>query len=390
MQKLAGAILCALVVVTGCSTSPYRTAPPARPSKVRPPNWDNGVVPTNEPVAVPDEPNDPVTTQPPSASPVPPAPVTNPAPGSPPIARLSPEARWLSLHRWADSRGVGPIRRVTAGPVESFALIANTGVLTLNVGGLSARWDDFEIRLGFAPQLVDGQVFVHWLDLQKSIEPLVRGYLANTNPARLVVLDPGHGGSNTGTRSVADGRDEKTFTLDWARRLAPLLEANGWRVLLTRTNDVEVSLAERVALAEQHGADLFLSLHFNSSGGNGREAAGLETFCLTPAGMTSSLTRGDNDDPAQVFPNNAFDEQNVMYAVRLHAALLKLNGYVDRGVRRARFLTVLQGQHRPAVLIEGGFLSNPAEARRVGDPAFRQRLAEAVAGALGTRMEDGR
>lgn len=347
-------------------------------------------MPTNEPVAVPDEPNDPVTTQPPSASPVPPAPVTNPAPGSPPIARLSPEARWLSLHRWADSRGVGPIRRVTAGPVESFALIANTGVLTLNVGGLSARWDDFEIRLGFAPQLVDGQVFVHWLDLQKSIEPLVRGYLANTNPARLVVLDPGHGGSNTGTRSVADGRDEKTFTLDWARRLAPLLEANGWRVLLTRTNDVEVSLAERVALAEQHGADLFLSLHFNSSGGNGREAAGLETFCLTPAGMTSSLTRGDNDDPAQVFPNNAFDEQNVMYAVRLHAALLKLNGYVDRGVRRARFLTVLQGQHRPAVLIEGGFLSNPAEARRVGDPAFRQRLAEAVAGALGTRMEDGR
>lgn len=285
---------------------------------------------------------------------------------------------------------MGPVRRVTTGPVESFALIANTGILTLNVGSLSARWENLEIRLGFAPQLVDGQVFVHGLDLQKNIEPLVRGYIANTNPGRLVVIDPGHGGSNTGTRSVADGRDEKTFTLDWARRLAPLLEANGWRVLLTRTNDVDVSLNERVAFAEEQRADLFLSLHFNSSGGTSREAAGLETFCLTPVGMTSSLTRGDDDDPSQLFPNNGYDEQNVMYAVRLHGALLKLNGYVDRGVRRARFLTVLRGQNRPAVLIEGGFLSNPAEARRVGDPAFRQRLAEAVAGALGTRMEDGR
>lgn len=387
MQKLAGAILCALVVLAGCSTSSYHTAQPARPSKVRPPNWDNGTVPTNEPPAIESVPIDPVPSQPPS---VPPPPATNPSPVATPIARLAPEVRWQSLHRWADSRGLGPIRRVTAGSAESFALIASTGVLTLNVGSLSARWENVEIRLGFAPQLVDGQVFVHWLDLHKNIEPLVRGYSASSKPERLIVLDPGHGGSNPGARSAADGRDEKTFTLDWARRLAPLLEANGWRVLLTRTNDVDVSLYERVAFAEEQRADLFLSLHFNSSGGNGREAAGLETFCLTPAGMTSSLTRGEEDDPAEIFPNNAFDEQNMMYAVRLHAALLKLNGYLDRGVRRARFLTVLQGQNRPAILIEGGFLSNPAEARRVGDPTFRQRLAEAVATALGARMEDGR
>jgi N-acetylmuramoyl-L-alanine amidase len=285
---------------------------------------------------------------------------------------------------------VGTVRRVTTGPVESFALLANAGTLTLNVGSLSARWNNLEVRLGFAPQLVDGQVFVHWLDLQKNIEPLVRGYVANANPGRLVVLDPGHGGSNTGTRSVLDGRDEKVFTLDWAHRLVPLLEANGWRVLLTRTNDAEVSLQERVAFAEQHRADLFISLHFNSSGGGSSEAAGLETFCLTPNGMQSSLTRGDDDDPSQLFPNNAFDELNLMYAVRLHGALLKLNGHADRGVRRARFLSVLLGQNRPAVLIEGGFLSNLAEARRVSDPVFRQRLAEAVAAALGTKMEDGR
>ena len=69
-------------------------------------------------------------------------------------------------------------------------------------------------------------------------------------------------------------------------------------------------------------------------------------------------------------------------AVRLHRALLQVNGRKDRGVRHARFLDVLQGQNRPAVLIEAGFMSNPDEARRAADPAYRQKLAEAVAKAL--------
>jgi N-acetylmuramoyl-L-alanine amidase len=82
----------------------------------------------------------------------------------------------------------------------------------------------------------------------------------------VVVIDPGHGGSNTGTRSAASERSEKYFTLDWALRVAPLLEAKGWRVWLTRTNDVDVGLTNRVAFADDHHADLFVSLHFNSAG----------------------------------------------------------------------------------------------------------------------------
>jgi len=205
----------------------------------------------------------------------------------------------------------------------------------------------------------------------------------------VVVIDPGHGGADPGARSAADGRWEKEFTLDWARRLAPLLEQRGWRVFLTRGNDRDLSLSDRVAFAEAHGADLFLSLHFNVSG-RGRDQAGLETYCLTPTGMRSSLTRGYEDDPAEVLPNNAFDAENLQWAVHLHAALLKLDGLADRGVRRARFLGVLRTQKRPAVLIEGGYLSNPAEARRIGDPAYRQSMAAALAHALGTRQEDGR
>ena len=136
---------------------------------------------------------------------------------------------------------------------------------------------------------------------------------------------------------------------------------------------------DRVAFAEAHHADVFLSLHFNTSGG-GKEQAGLETYCLTPTGMRSSLTRGYEDDPAEVLPNNAFDAENLQWAIRLHAALLKLDGVADRGVRRARFLGVLRTQKRPAVLIEGGFLSVPP--KRGGSQPISGELAETIAAAV--------
>jgi hypothetical protein len=98
--------------------------------------------------------------------------------------------------------------------------------------------------------------------------------------------------------------------------------------------------------------------------------------------MPSSVTRNYGDDPTLVFPNNVYDAQNLQLAIRVHRALLNANGSRDRGVRRARFLSVLRGQQRPAILVEGGYLSNPAEARQIHDPAYRQKLAEAVAGAL--------
>jgi N-acetylmuramoyl-L-alanine amidase len=163
--------------------------------------------------------------------------------------------------------------------------------------------------------------------------------------------------------------------------LQRLLLTNGWQVFLTRTNDIDLALSNRVALANEHNAGLFLSLHFNWAESD-QAQAGLETYCLTPAGMTSSVTRGFPDDPAQAFPNNAFDESNLLVALRIHRALLQLNGHRDRGVRRARFMGVLRGQQRPAVLVEGGYLSNPREARLISEPDYRQKLAEAVANAL--------
>jgi N-acetylmuramoyl-L-alanine amidase len=284
------------------------------------------------------------------------------------------------LSRWVRENRLGSLRQITPAATPTFVFVTTNGALFVSTKSRVAKWNGLELHLGFEPQMINGQVFVHALDLEKNLEPLVResALPLKTNP--VVVIDPGHGGPNTGTTSVLDGENEKEYTLDWALRLTPLLATNGWQVYLTRTNDVDVALSNRVAIAEERKADLFISLHFNSAAPS-QDQAGVETYCLTPVGMPSNLTRGYDDDPSLVFPNNLFDAENLRFGLRLHGELLRVAGK-DRGLRRARFLGVLRGQNRPAVLLEGGYLSNPGEAARIADPKYRQELAEAVARAL--------
>jgi N-acetylmuramoyl-L-alanine amidase len=338
---LLGAVLCA-----GCSTAHRRAS-----TRPLPPDWE--LTPADK-----------------SAPPSPPRAV-EPAP-----AAARPATGWIP----ADT--LGPWQRISAGAPDTYALSTSNGVWCVTVGSRQAHFDGVQVWLGFAPQLESGRLLLHALDVQKNFEPLLRAPMSASAARGLIVLDPGHGGRNTGTRSAVDGRWEKEFTLDWAMRLGPLLVARGWRVELTRTNDTDLSLAERVEFALRRRTDLFLSLHFNAVHGAGREESGLETYCLTPVGMPSNLTRGFADEVGRAFPNNAWDEANLQWAVRVHRALLTVNGGSDRGVRRARFLGVLRGQNCPAVLVEGGYLSNPAEARKISDPAYRQQLAEALAKAL--------
>jgi N-acetylmuramoyl-L-alanine amidase len=288
---------------------------------------------------------------------------------------------WIPVERWSRENGFGTLREVASVPAPVYSLKTASGVLEFQVKSLIARWNGMEFHLGFEPQLIGGRPFMHALDLEKNVKLLRRPMEIQARTNRVLVIDPGHGGKNAGTESVFGNANEKEFTLDWARRLARLLTTNGWQVFLTRTNDGDVSLSNRVAFAEQHRADLFISLHFNSSAPD-HEQSGLETYCLTPAGMPSTLKRGYEDDASLTYANNSFDAENFLFALRLHHSLVKATGEVDRGVRRARFLGVLRGQNRPAVLIEGGYLSNPREARRIADPAFREKLAETLASAL--------
>jgi N-acetylmuramoyl-L-alanine amidase len=261
-----------------------------------------------------------------------------------------------------------------------FVLRAPTGTLALKVGSRIGQYGGLEYWLGFAPQMVNGLPYIQAVDARKTLQPLLDAATYRP-PMGVIVIDPGHGGVDTGTRSLAPVANEKQYTLDWAQRLRPLLEARGWKVVLTRSSDMEVTLLERVLIADRTNAALFLSLHFNSGAPN-RELAGIETYCLTPTGMPSHLVREYEDDLRQVFPNNAYDEDNLMLAERVHRSLLRHTGANDRGLRRARFMGVLRGQNRPAVLIEAGYLSNPQEARKIATPDYRQLLAEAVAQAL--------
>jgi N-acetylmuramoyl-L-alanine amidase len=311
-----------------------------------------------------------------------------PPPGTSPPAMPAPAnhfaSTWISLRLWSEQNKAGPVQSISGERAPTFALKATNGLLIVRAYDRVAYWNGTAFHLGFAPQVVSGQAVLNSLDLAKNIEPLLRPRALPEPDKRVIVIDPGHGGSNLGTRSVSDGTHEKEFVLDWARRLAPLLATNGWKVFLTRTSDMDISLSNRVIFADACKADFFVSLHFNADPSPNPDDGGIETFCITPAGMPSTLTRDFEDDTSLVFPNNRFDAENLDYAMRVQRSLLKISGARDRGVRRARFMTVVRGQNCPAILVEGGYLSDPREARRIADPAYRQKLAEAVAKALST------
>jgi N-acetylmuramoyl-L-alanine amidase len=218
-----------------------------------------------------------------------------------------------------------------------------------------------------------GRLWISELDVLKTLDPVLRPErLRSRWQIRTIVLDPGHGGSDRGTRGRT-GR-EKELTLDLAKRLERNLAGIGVRVVLTRTSDKTVPLEDRVGFARAKRADLFVSLHFNSGG----FADGIETYCAPPAGARSTASSRLSGDDREAVPSNRFDDQNVWLAHCTQKALLRTTGAVDRGVRRARFY-VLRYQSCPAILIEAGFLSSPSEEQRILRTDYRELLAKAIA-----------
>ena len=310
-------------------------------------------------------------------------------PTSPRVSKL-PDSRagvasirsWSPLDSWAGQYGVEAAGPTRSGTNLVYTVRSKTGTMEVVIGSRAARWNGRLLWLGYAPTLSGNRPHVHAIDLSRNLRPLLKPASWKWSRGKTIVLDPGHGGGNRGTRSILSGtKFEKEYSLDWARRLKPLLEKKGWKVHLTRDSDVDVPLTDRVAFAEQRDADLFVSLHFNSSFPK-LDPRGIETYALTPRGLPSTTVRSGKDDVNVVHEGNAHDPFNLRLATTIHRSLITSLGAADRGVKRARFMTVLQGQKRPAILIEAGFLSNPDEARLISSPAYRQRLAEAVANAL--------
>lgn len=199
-------------------------------------------------------------------------------------------------------------------------------------------------------------------------------------PVRRIVLDPGHGGKDTGKINGPYKYTEKAATLDTAARLKILLEKQGFEVVFTRTKDVFVDLDDRPALAANAKADLFISLHYNAGPAGDSSSDGIETYCLTPAGQKST-NAGKAKSTTGVEPGNRFDTANMALGWGIQRRLVKSTGADDRGVRRARF-AVLRTLTCPGVLIEGGFMSSRKEGALIADAAYRQKIAEAVAAGI--------
>jgi N-acetylmuramoyl-L-alanine amidase len=300
-----------------------------------------------------------------------------PAPA--PVAAPRWGTGWVTFERFAAEVGIGKPQRTIIGNTSRYTIPTRNGLFAITMGSKVGRLNGLNVWLGFAPQVVQGQPCFHALDIEKTLQPLAEVTVVAA-VTRTIVLDPGHGGADAGTRAPR-GEREKDYTLDWALRTERLLTNAGWRVILTRRADVDVPLPERVAIAERSAADLFISLHFNSAAPHAGPA-GIETYCLTPVGVPSTLVRGFPDDLRQSHPNNAFDRGNLQLAAKLHRELVLETKALDNGIKRARFMGVLRNQSRPAVLIEGGYLSNPAEFNQINSSKYRERLAEAVVRSL--------
>jgi N-acetylmuramoyl-L-alanine amidase CwlD len=180
---------------------------------------------------------------------------------------------------------------------------------------------------------------------------------------QIICIDPGHGGSDRGAYNRNLGLAEKDVTLDISKRLAEILKSKGWRVILTRTSDRDVTYAgspdkdelnARCAIAQNNGASMFVSIHINAS----------------------------VNKQANGFSTHWYKNQDYPLAMEIQSRMIGKTGRRDRGTARDRFF-VLRNTEVPSVLVEAGFISNDEEAGMLLNDEYLQRVAEGISDGLG-------
>ena len=218
-----------------------------------------------------------------------------------------------------------------------------------------------------------------WLQLRQAersvgkIESRTAKSSAESKPFAVVVLDPGHGGQDSG--AMCGGVLEKDLTLDVARRVDRLLNSEGIATLMTRVGDTYVSLADRAAFANRVRKCIFVSIHFNED--NKPVASGVETYYaahqITAGSLLASwlpfLWRPLSDSPNP-------ESQNL--AALVQEALVARTRSIDRGTEARQFF-VIANVTSPAILIEGGFLTNKEDISKLASEDYRDQIAAAVA-----------
>jgi N-acetylmuramoyl-L-alanine amidase len=299
-------------------------------------------------------------------------------------------------------------------------ILLPTDTVSLRLGNAFVRSGDHFVQLRLPPEEWDGSLWVPLSNLRDlfpndiEIPPDLRAVRVRIAPPvvsdtsqrgsaetqaerwvlRTVVVDPGHGGKDSGARGLYNLR-EKEVTLDIARRLARLLTEQGLNVELTRTGDRFVSLQDRTRLANEKHGDLFISIHTNSS--RRPDSHGVEAYFLKPARTQRAIEAAMRENDVVKLENGEAQYQDLTqdnyilltmatsqymrdsetwaaHVVRLASSSV---GLESRGVDQAGFY-VLMGASMPAVLVECGFLSNPDDAKVLASERGRQRIAEAL------------
>ena len=229
----------------------------------------------------------------------------------------------------------------------------------------------------------EGKFLVSRTDVAKTIEPLVRPHrVPNVGKVQTVVLDPGHGGYDKG--QVSRYGAEKDFALDVARKLRPILQAKELRVIMTREGDYFVPLEVRAQIANAARNSIFVSIHFNATNDD-PNATGFEIFSFTPRGAPSTSDGTMTASSLSMQPGSSVDAQSLALSACIYHSLLGHIPEYDRGIKRARF-AVLRLTKVPAVLIEGGFLTERGESKLIANKDWRAKLA----GAIGVGIENYR
>lgn len=280
-------------------------------------------------------------------------------------------------------------------------VLSGTAAVRLSPGFSTALVNGVAHPLGAPVVMQGGQLWVpapaalRWISPAPTAPP--KPPPAGVHTIRAIVLDPGHGGDDPG--AIGPGRvEEKEVVLDVARRLRDRLTAEGIRVLMTRADDRFIPLAQRAAFANQRSADLFISIHANSS--KSRGASGYEAYYLSeatddaaralaaaenaapdPSGTATAGATKDTDAIVWDLLNTENRTESRELASSVCRGMKWFLPSQNRGVKSARFY-VLKWARMPAVLIEVGFVTNRAEGQRLESAAYRQRISDGVAQGL--------
>jgi N-acetylmuramoyl-L-alanine amidase len=200
-------------------------------------------------------------------------------------------------------------------------------------------------------------------------------------PAEMViVIDPGHGGKDGG--GVANGHVEKNLALDVSLRVVKRLRQRGLKVKMTREDDTYISLSGRAAFSNALPNALFTSIHFNTS--RYASAYGIETFYSDPksadaaAGLLSRLRIPET--------SSVLDRRGELFATTVQEACVQATGARDRGARKASY-SVTRNVIGPSILVECGFMTNDAEAKKIRSSAYLDKIADGIADGIAKYVE---